>query len=318
MLDNIPKISVLIVAYNQEGVISRTLDSLLAQRDYLYQICISDDCSKDNTWGIISRYARMYPDLFIINKNEKNLGIFENVEKTWGLPTGDIVSMMAGDDCVAEGWYKAVIEFIIKNGIDYKNEKFCIGGNYQCLYPSGDTITIKTNKNLKLNVPAIRLYERGMISGNRASLYSIKILREFELVSRGRSFIAENAQECQIYINAETYYYLDKLANVYYTGIGVSSNMTPERKEQHEQTMVYAFELLRKHNAPLTKRDQFLPYLNIAQKHMRWNPSFNNYIKLLYYKIKTFDFNLWLYSIDIKKTLFKIARRLPHKKTIHW
>ena len=52
MLENIPKISVLVICYKQENVIRRAMDSLIAQKDYIYEICINDDKSPDKKWEI--------------------------------------------------------------------------------------------------------------------------------------------------------------------------------------------------------------------------------------------------------------------------
>ena len=51
-----PRFSVIIITYNQEDVIARTLESLLSQ-EHLYEICVSDDCSSDRTWEILNEYS---------------------------------------------------------------------------------------------------------------------------------------------------------------------------------------------------------------------------------------------------------------------
>ena len=63
MIEGIPRISVLVITYKQQDIVGRTLDSLLAQKDYLYEICLSDDCSPDNTWQVLLNYQKQYPDL---------------------------------------------------------------------------------------------------------------------------------------------------------------------------------------------------------------------------------------------------------------
>ncbi len=46
-------ISVIVVTYNQEHTIARTLDSILAQRTAAaYEIVIGDDCSTDGTEAV--------------------------------------------------------------------------------------------------------------------------------------------------------------------------------------------------------------------------------------------------------------------------
>ncbi|MBQ2527095.1 MAG: glycosyltransferase family 2 protein, partial [Bacteroidales bacterium] len=129
-----PRFSVIIITYNQEDVIARTLESLLSQ-EYLYEICVSDDCSSDRTWEILNEYSSRYPGLFKLNRNDPNLGIFANEEKTWEMPTGDIVYRIAGDDMCCEGYFKAVVDFISEKGIDIGSDLYCVVGNTIVKYP---------------------------------------------------------------------------------------------------------------------------------------------------------------------------------------
>lgn len=313
----IPKISVCVITYNQEKVIARAIESILSQREYVFEICVSDDCSTDNTWDILTAFSEKYPNLFNLNRNENNLGIFENLEKVWTMPKGDSVHIIAGDDMVPFGWLKSVSDFVSVNGLDFENDKFLICGNFQCVYPNGDRLTSKKNRHVLLNVSTIRLYERGLVNC-RSCVFSSKILRDFDKVSLGKSFIAENAQDCQIFINTNMCYYIDQVGNIYYSGIGVSSNMTEERRTQHMQTMNYAFEYFRRKNINIHKRDENLPMYNISYKEMRWNPSLANLIKLIKWWFLTFDPRLSFYSLDIKAKAFALIRRLPHTRPINW
>lgn len=316
MLTGIPKISVYIITYNQEDVIERTLASILSQIDYVYEICVSDDCSSDRTWEILLEYSHNYPGLFRLERNDPNLGIFENTEKVWSLPSGDLVFDLAGDDCVCDNWFKTVVEFIQEHKIDYKNEKICIAGDYINIYPNGDSFIIRNNHITKQAHP-LRLYERGLVK-TRSNVFSINVLRCFERVSQGRSYIAENAQDCQVYLFANKFYYIPQVGSVYYCGIGTGSRMNPEKMKEHEQTMVYAFDFLKVHGAIFSRADNNLPQYNIAQKHVRWYPSLRSYFSLVYWYLKSFDFPLSLYGLDIKAKLFALCRRFPHKKPINW
>ena len=86
-----PRISVYVITYNQEDVIQRTMESLLSQKDYVYEICINDDCSQDRTFEILQEYERQYPNLIKPVQNKHNLGIFANLEAVWKRLTGDII-----------------------------------------------------------------------------------------------------------------------------------------------------------------------------------------------------------------------------------
>ena len=57
------KQSIILITYNQEGCVRRALDSILAQRSYIYEVVVSDDCSTDKTWEIIVDYSLRFPEL---------------------------------------------------------------------------------------------------------------------------------------------------------------------------------------------------------------------------------------------------------------
>ena len=254
MLDNIPKISVLVISYNQERYISRAIESLLSQKDYIYEICVSDDSSKDKTWEILQDYDRRYPGLFKLNRNEHNVGIFENIEKTWEMPTGEIISRLSGDDECGNDWYRHIIEFIKNEEIDYHKELFCIYGDYQCIYPNGDCYVYK-NKNVNYNSDYLSLAIRQIIRSNRATCYSKQVLDKFKKVSRGRSHIAEFIQDRQLQIYTKNNYYIHQIGNVYYTGLGVSSKRDLLYYEDREQIIPYALNCLDKFGVEICKAD---------------------------------------------------------------
>ena len=196
MITGIPRLSVLIITYNQEELIKRAIDSLLAQRDYVYEICVSDDCSSDKTWEVLKSYEQQYPGLFKLNRNEPNLGIFANYEKTWTMPSGDIVYVLSGDDECPRGWFKTAVDFIAQQQIDYLNEYFAVYGDYEARYPNGDSFVF-TNSAIETGIDPVRLSIRGII-GNRSAVCSKKVVDSYKVVSRGKSHIAESAQDRQL------------------------------------------------------------------------------------------------------------------------
>ena len=296
MIKGIPRISVLIVCYKQEKLIKRAIDSLLTQRDYIYEICISDDCSPDDTWDVIQRYSHDYPGLFKLNRNEPNLGIFENIEKTWDMPTGDLVYRVAGDDECGEGWFKTVIDYIQEKGIDYKNELFCIYGDYKCIYPNGDSFVFK-NDAINTGIDAIRLSVRGII-GNRSACFSRKLLQKYEKVSQGRSYLPESAQDRQLQLFAETSYYIPFVGNKYYTQIGENVKFNAKRLEERECVEDYAKTFIESHGYVFTKKDiEFIKYKTESAKSYR-SKSIRHSLLVFWLFIKSYDSQLGLKQRD--------------------
>lgn len=311
-----PKISVIIICYNQEEIIKRTINSLLTQKEFIYEICVSDDCSTDNTWNVLLEYDKQNPGLFKLHRNNPNVGIFKNIEHTWSMPSGDIIHYLAGDDEAGVDIFKNIVDYIKCKNIDFKNQNFCIFTDYQSKYPNGDTYTFH-NRFAESKISRLRLYERGILA-NRGTFYSINILRKFINVSQGRSYIVENAQDCQIHIFSDCAYYLPVVGHIYYANIGVSSAMSEERHKEHENTMVYAFNFFKSLGIALDKKDLALPQYNVAYKRFNRNKSLSNFLRMSFLYLRCFDLSVSFKAVNIRRLLFRILRRFPHRNPLNW
>ena len=93
------EISVIVVTYNQEKTIGRTLDSILMQKiGHPYEIIIGDDCSTDNTENICRKYAERYPDKIRYFRRDHNLGVVRNYFQCIIDSRGKYLADCAGDD----------------------------------------------------------------------------------------------------------------------------------------------------------------------------------------------------------------------------
>ena len=92
-------ISVIVVTYNQERTIGRTLDSILSQQtDADYEIVIGDDCSTDGTEAVCRDYAARYPGRIRYLRRERNLGLVANYYDCIANSRGRYLADCAGDD----------------------------------------------------------------------------------------------------------------------------------------------------------------------------------------------------------------------------
>lgn len=64
------------------------------------EIIISDDCSQDDTAGIIESFLNAYKgtQTIVYNRNEKNLGLIPHLNKVLSMTHGDYIVLAAGDD----------------------------------------------------------------------------------------------------------------------------------------------------------------------------------------------------------------------------
>ncbi len=90
-----PKISVLMPAYNAEKYIKEAIDSILAQTFSDFELIIIDDGSTDRTAEIVNDYSdsriRFCP-------NEKNMGVAATLNRGLGLASGEYIARMDADD----------------------------------------------------------------------------------------------------------------------------------------------------------------------------------------------------------------------------
>lgn len=111
---NIPKISVLMPAYNTEKYISEAIESILNQTFRDFEFIIIDDGSIDATWSIIENYKDK--DLRIVaQKNIKNLGITKTRNKLISLAKGEYIVWQDADDISLNERLEKQFYFMEKN-----------------------------------------------------------------------------------------------------------------------------------------------------------------------------------------------------------
>jgi glycosyltransferase involved in cell wall biosynthesis len=93
------KLSVILITYNHERFIARTIESVLAQRvNFEYEIVIGEDCSTDGTRAVIMDFYRRYPGRIVPLLRDRNLGAMRNAETTLAACRGQYLAFIEGDD----------------------------------------------------------------------------------------------------------------------------------------------------------------------------------------------------------------------------
>ena len=100
-----PKVSIILPARNEEGFISKCLDSLINQDYENYEIIVIDDSSDDATGKIISEYAEKYSKIIPVVARPKPEGW---IGKNWA--------------CM-EGYQKATGELLLFTDADTNHSK---------------------------------------------------------------------------------------------------------------------------------------------------------------------------------------------------
>ena len=227
------KIVIRIVCYNQEDVISRALDSVLCQKDWgLYKIVVSDDCSTDRTWEILKNYESQYPEIVEIHRNEKNQGIYGNVEISDQYVKNidyDLLGGLSGDDEYCDGYFEGVQKLVEKENID-TNEAVGIYSDWKAVHPGGKDVIFKQDSVLS-GESLWSLYVRFKISG-RSLMVTKRVRDNFDPMLHGRGLnLVESHYDSQSHLNIKKAYYFPFVASIYYTGIGVSTRLSPKHSD---------------------------------------------------------------------------------------
>jgi len=105
--ENMPLVTVAMVAYNSEKYIRSAIESVLSSSYRNFELLIADDNSTDNTWEIIQSYD---DSRIRAIRNERNLGEYPNRDQCARLAAGEYFIFIDGDDIV----YPHGLEFMVR------------------------------------------------------------------------------------------------------------------------------------------------------------------------------------------------------------
>lgn len=96
-------ISVIVPAYNSEMFIGKCIDSVLAQTYSNWELIAVDDGSRDNTFGILKKYAEVDSRIRVIHQENQGPGIARNT----GIAEakGNYVVFIDSDDYIEKDYF---------------------------------------------------------------------------------------------------------------------------------------------------------------------------------------------------------------------
>jgi glycosyltransferase involved in cell wall biosynthesis len=95
-----PRVSVLLLAYQQARYVPESAAAVLAQEGGPYEVVMSDDASTDGTWEALCRVAEAYrgPHHVVLRRNPRNLGIGGHYNALLEAASGELLFTAAADD----------------------------------------------------------------------------------------------------------------------------------------------------------------------------------------------------------------------------
>ncbi len=112
MVDSLPKVSFLLLTYNQESYVAEAIRGAISQSYESLEIIISDDASEDGTLSKICAEVADYTGRhsIVVRKNLDNMGINAHFNRLFELASGEMIIVAAGDDIS----YEARVERVVK------------------------------------------------------------------------------------------------------------------------------------------------------------------------------------------------------------
>lgn len=297
---NQAKISVVVITYNQQDCIAKALESLTCQKDWIYEIVISDDCSKDNTWQVVNEYASKYPGLIKPFQNEKNLGIYGNMLVGYKRATGNVIATLSGDDEYMPDCCEKAVKFLEEQEV--LDKVFHLYFNRRRHF--ADNRPNYTFKNKLAASPRRMSYAiRRFIS--EPTFFSPQIL--------DRCVPPSDLGKCgDFYWNLNRMYhsdvvlYYDATSVIYNAGIGVSVTVS-KRKTRDSERLVFN-RIISKNEMQFSIKDlNYVRYLLLCTESY-YKASWSFLFSTTWALMKSVDFSLGLNHIGIENHFKYLAR----------
>lgn len=278
--------AILMVSYNHENYIKQALDSILLNDVLPDVLIIYDDCSVDSTWTIIKEYRERFPDIIKARQNEKNLGLYANINAVWcaGIATDcDVLSWCSGDDLLEKNLIENLNAEIIKHKIDIKNDKCIIVTNSVLLYPTGKK---KIWNNYKLRNTDMRTARLGKKLNYREVGMSRKLFENFIPLRDDIGLASDTLWTFHNDYYCEKWYFVDFVGAYYRVNVGAVSRSKVFDLLKSEST-AYSI-LLESQEYVLTDIQRKIALLWVIFDDLVCNVTFKNWCRYLKYLVLNF------------------------------
>lgn len=109
-----PRISVIVPAYNAETLISACISSVLAQRFTDWELIVVNDGSKDNTAALCDAYAEKDTRVRVIHQENGGVSVARN--RGLSAASGELIAFLDADDTLVPEAFSVMTECMDKTG----------------------------------------------------------------------------------------------------------------------------------------------------------------------------------------------------------
>lgn len=162
-------------AYNASTNIEEAINTVMNQTYKNWELIIINDCSKDDTWDIITRISNNESRIVLINL-EENMGVARARNNGIKIAKGKYLAFLDSDD----GWFETKLEKQVAL-LETTDEYFCVS-SYVVIDETG-------NSKNKIFVPKDRISWKSQLKGSNIGLLTVLIDIEktgkFEMPNKG-------------------------------------------------------------------------------------------------------------------------------------
>ncbi len=157
-----PKISVLMSAYNAEEFVVAAVKSILRQTVKDFEFLIVDDASTDGTWWRLKDIAET-DSRIQLSKNRDNVGKSENLNDLFERSSGEYIAFMDADDLSVSTRFEQQLK-VLESGVDLCGSwaiNFGVGKNRIMTFPKlHDEIALKLLFDSAFAHPSVMMKRR--------------------------------------------------------------------------------------------------------------------------------------------------------------
>lgn len=111
-----PRVTVVVVCYNQARFVAECLESVRRQTRPAYRVLITDDLSTDSSRDEIRRYLEDHPGFGEFLPNRRNIGLNRTLDRMLALIETDLYTVIAADDVMRNDRLEVQVDLLDGTG----------------------------------------------------------------------------------------------------------------------------------------------------------------------------------------------------------
>ncbi len=227
-----PDISIIMVTYNREKFLKRSIESVLAQKNCDFELVIVNNGSEDNSLEVCRKYEDTDSRVSVVNITNGNIGRARNV----GLDhiSGNFVSFVDDDDYMKEDMFSYLYTILQKHNADIS-----VCGCYYDFSGRIEPFYVFEDVKVLNKYEAVRefLKRKRYNSANPCKLFKRSLFDNIRYIETGRyddiHTIYKLFAEAETVVSSGTAkYFFDRHENNN-SGFALTYNLTPQQLEEY-------------------------------------------------------------------------------------